>query len=654
MKRPERTIGMAHFQDFHGAYFTLQSLRLNNPEYMETTEFVIVDNSPGSAHSNDLKNLVAKMQHNTAGVVWVEMTNPQGTSPSRNRIFDEASGEYVLAMDCHVILPPGALFTLDEYYRENPECKDIISGPLLYDSLKKDELASHYGNVWRAEMWGIWESAWISDDGEGPIFAMHQTEDGRCYPVSVDMARTPLDLFGDEQIPWAGHDKILHERGFHKIGEWEEDKPFEIPGQGLGLFSCRLDAWQGFHPNANGFGGEELWIHEKFRKAGGKAICIPQLGWVHRFGRPEGVKYPLTRWKKVRNYVLEFQQIGLDLQPIFDHFVLGGFISRNEWESLLTDPIGLEDQPVFPVQKKEPGCNTCGSGKSEEEKQAEHRKMMDGFPTVQELFNLCKAVPRDMDQHLETLQSFAGKCEHVTEISNRRESTIALLNAAPKEFWSYNSERDWITERAQELNAATNATRFVLGSSGNSQQIPTIEETDMLFIDSVHTGHRLLEELLKYGPYVRRFIAMHDTAIYGETGEDGQAPGLLPAVAEFLNRNPEWSVIFETEAQYGLLIIGRLDEDKPPLPSFITMAGNLATALKDFASDGFKMVPKDVFEHRLNICNMCPQRRDNRCAACGCFVEKKASMRVSECPMKKWPAVAEEQPASGGPENPAG
>ena len=113
--RPARTIGMAHFQDFHGAYFTLQSIRLNNPELMPTTEFVIVDNSPGTSHSQMLKDLAHKMHSECAGVIYVEMAAPQGTSPSRNRIFDEASGEYVLVLDCHVLLKPGALQALDHY-----------------------------------------------------------------------------------------------------------------------------------------------------------------------------------------------------------------------------------------------------------------------------------------------------------------------------------------------------------------------------------------------------------------------------------------------------------------------------------------------------------------------------------------------------------
>lgn len=41
--------------------------------------------------------------------------------------------------------------------------------------------------------------------------------------------------------------------------------------QGLGIFACRRDVWPGFNPRLRGFGGEEGYIHEKFRRAGGPA-----------------------------------------------------------------------------------------------------------------------------------------------------------------------------------------------------------------------------------------------------------------------------------------------------------------------------------------------------------------------------------------------
>jgi hypothetical protein len=90
--------------------------------------------------------------------------------------------------------------------------------------------------------------------------------------------------------------------------------------QGLGVFSCRKDAWPGFHPQFRGFGGEEGYIHEKFRQAGHLCLCLPWLRWMHRFGRPNGVRYPLTVEDKLRNYVLGHAELGLDLGPVLEHF----------------------------------------------------------------------------------------------------------------------------------------------------------------------------------------------------------------------------------------------------------------------------------------------------------------------------------------------
>jgi hypothetical protein len=87
--------------------------------------------------------------------------------------------------------------------------------------------------------------------------------------------------------------------GFKELGKGQE--PFEIPGQGLGLFTCLKDAWLGFNEHFTGFGGEEMYIHEKYRQAGHKAICLPWLKWGHRFGRPNGMPYNPTTYHKVRN-----------------------------------------------------------------------------------------------------------------------------------------------------------------------------------------------------------------------------------------------------------------------------------------------------------------------------------------------------------------
>jgi hypothetical protein len=103
-------------------------------------------------------------------------------------------------------------------------------------------------------------------------------------------------------------------------GHDPDGKPFEIAMQGLGAFSCRKVAWPGFNPRFRGFGGEEGYIHEKFRRAGGRVLCLPWLRWAHRFSRPKGVPYPLYVEDKLRNDLIGHAELGLDLRPIITHF----------------------------------------------------------------------------------------------------------------------------------------------------------------------------------------------------------------------------------------------------------------------------------------------------------------------------------------------
>ena len=107
--------------------------------------------------------------------------------------------------------------------------------------------------------------------------------------------------------------------------------------QGLGVFSCRKDAWPGFNPLFRGFGGEEGYLHEKVRQRGGRTLCLPWLRWGHRFGRPSGVPYPVLLHDKVRNYVIGHTELGLDLQPIWDHF--SGRLSRQQFEEMAVEAL---------------------------------------------------------------------------------------------------------------------------------------------------------------------------------------------------------------------------------------------------------------------------------------------------------------------------
>jgi hypothetical protein len=244
------TIGMATYDDYDGTYFSTQALTLYH-EILKSInyEILIIDNNPDSEHGKAVKNLPNWMNGNGR---YIEYRDKVSTSV-RNEIFKNASGKYTISMDCHVLLAPKSIEALLNYYFKNPDCKDIIQGPMLYDDHKN--YSTQFDPVWRGDMYGVWGT------------------NAHAYD----------------------------------IGE-----PFEIPMMGLGVFSCETKNWLGFNEHFRGFGGEEGYIHEKFRKNGGKAICLPKFKWTHRFNRPNGVKYRLVLEDRIWNYFIGWLELTQD------------------------------------------------------------------------------------------------------------------------------------------------------------------------------------------------------------------------------------------------------------------------------------------------------------------------------------------------------
>ena len=251
------TIGMATYDDWDGVYFSVMAIRLFHPEITDRTEILVIDNHPGGKASGPLADLTSWVKNYR----YVPAARPGGTA-SRDLVFRYSNAEFVLCMDSHIFFAPGSLAALLDYLDANPGTRDLLQGPMLYDDV--NTLSTHWDPQWNDGMFGTW--------GQDPRGA---------------------DL---------------------------SSPPFEIPLQGLGMFACRRDAWPGFNPRFRGFGGEEGYIHEKFRQAGAATLCLPFLRWLHRFSRPGGVPYHLRRRDRIRNYLIGFEELGLDPAPGIQHF----------------------------------------------------------------------------------------------------------------------------------------------------------------------------------------------------------------------------------------------------------------------------------------------------------------------------------------------
>ena len=251
MTKPLLTIGMATFDDFDGVYFTLQALKAYHD--LNDVELLVVDSKPGGCQAT-------KDACNWVGARYLLRDHASGTSVPRQLVFEEAQADWVMCLDCHVLLQAGAIARLKEFLKAGVDAKSLWQGPLLYDNHK--DYATHFAPEWRNSMWGTWAK---DPRGEGTV-------------------------------------------------------PFEIPMQGLGLFLMNKHEWPGFNLKFRGFGGEEGYIHQKVRRFGGRCYCIPWLRWVHRFGRPKGVPYRLVLEDRVFNYILGRRELALPYQDVLTHF----------------------------------------------------------------------------------------------------------------------------------------------------------------------------------------------------------------------------------------------------------------------------------------------------------------------------------------------
>jgi hypothetical protein len=256
-KKAKLTIGMATFDDYDGVYFSLQALRLYHADIVGDAEFIVIDNHPDGVCAQPLKAL----ENDVPNYRYVPEPSRTGTFV-KSRVFEEATGDFVLCMDSHVFLVPGAIRRLLDYFAENPDSKDLLHGPLLYDDLTR--ISTHFRPEWSGGMFGVWDNNRLADDPDAP--------------------------------------------------------PFEISMQGMGLFACRRVIWPGFNPAFRGFGGEEWYIHEKFRRNGGHVLCLPFLRWLHRFNRPQGIPYRNTFEDRIWNYLVGFQELGLSTVEMEAHF----------------------------------------------------------------------------------------------------------------------------------------------------------------------------------------------------------------------------------------------------------------------------------------------------------------------------------------------
>lgn len=375
--KPLISLCMATYDDAKGVHETIQSLRIAHADMMDLFEIVVVDNHPNaslegtkvSAHTRDVRNLIINCQRGGLRAQYVPFGHISGTAAPRNHAFDVASGEFVVCMDCHIQLdsdprhPPHVLRRLVDWFLANRDTKDLITGPMVLDDLKT--FSTHFNDVWSSGMWGQWGLAWACPCGRHftTQLANGQLEYRTLQPQRVIKACECGKSFPG--MAYSGHEAILEMAGYTMLGKDRNGPAFEIPAAGLGLFGCRKDAWLRFSDKFRGFGGEEFYIHEKFRQAGRKCLCLPWLRWNHRYGDADGKPGVRSPWHMMRNYVSGHHELGRSLEPIRFHYVeqlhKGSPQVAGEFAQLAASP---ENPPLWPEgspNKPPKECRGCGA-----------------------------------------------------------------------------------------------------------------------------------------------------------------------------------------------------------------------------------------------------------------------------------------------------
>lgn len=80
---------------------------------------------------------------------------------------------------------------------------------------------------------------------------------------------------------------------------------------------------------------------------------------------------------------------------------------------------------------------------------------------------------------------------------------------------------------------------------------------------------------------------------------------------------------------------------KSVLPPKREQVSNLVLSVANILSNAIRsgkiLADKDVVSKRIEICKNCRHLTDtNRCTVCGCFVNKKAGIKVEKCPLNLW------------------
>lgn len=168
---------------------------------------------------------------------------------------------------------------------------------------------------------------------------------------------------------------------------------------------------------------------------------------------------------------------------------------------------------------------------------------------------LCE-TPSDIHEHLPVLAELAKDCQHITEMGVRscvsswafiegmNGGKLISIDIKHPSFYIHQGG-DISFEKAVEVCKEKGIDfEFI---EADTLKIK-IEPTDLLFIDTLHTGEQLKQELKLHANKAKKFIIFHDTV--------SCADELMPVINDFLKQG-KWKVKAEYKNNNGLLCLSR-------------------------------------------------------------------------------------------------
>jgi hypothetical protein len=512
---------MPTFDDAYGVQMTIQNLRTMHADYVNDIQ--VVDNNPGSDHG--LKT--AGFCSNVGRIVtYTPYTEKMGTAPAKNKAIEMAKTNNVVCLDSHVILMPYFFPSLITALSQVETPKFMLQGAILKDNLSI--LGTCFDSTWSGQMWGQWSD-------------------------------TPEHLAA-------------------KRGE-----VLPLYAMGMGCFYVDKRTWPGFNPQFYGFGGEEIYIHEKYRKLGGSCYFVGGMEWWHRFLHI-GQRAPALLEHKVRNYILGLTEVGISLDECRAHFISASKMSGQRFDEIVANPdsVSRSETSVISLIAPPPTQPCCGQAAT-------------------------GAAPAK--------SPLAGHYAEIVDVCKGK--NVALLCDAKAEMAGVLA-----AEATQVLTALSNG------------------QIDVVFIDEhPHGTQQVYDQMIAAENAGVQTIILHDTeAPYKEQ--------VLPAIVTFMtSRIGKWFTYSHFTHDHGLTVISRDPDLMPPaLPSLIQMGWSfLKSTVKD-VGNSLERVPSQVETARREICESnggrCPVKArridDDTCSSCGCPLSKKLVRPLEMCPHSFW------------------